>query len=210
MLKFTTQLTLAGAAGLVLLLTAPLGCAQDRNRDNDRDRSSDRDRYWDNNRHIYTRLMPGTNIPVRLKQAIDVNRSDNRVYYGTVADDIRGENGRIAVPRGANAELMVRVERDNDLILDLESLVVNGQRYAIQSGPNRVESQRDNSLVGAIVGAVSGGEVQGRAVRIPRNAVVTFRLDRPLDVGVADRGVDRGGYHYHDWYNDRGRDQDRR
>jgi len=149
---------------------------------------------------MYTRLEPGVVIPVRMNETIDVERKDNRVYYGTVDQDVRGENGRIAIPRGSNAELMVRVAPDNDLILDLESVVVNGQRYAMRADPNRVESQRDNSLVGAIVGAVSGGQVRGRAVRIPRQSVVTFRLDRPLDLGVADRGVTRDGHHYHDWY----------
>ena len=99
---------------------------------------------------------------------------------------------------------MVRVARDNDLILDLESVVVNGQRYAIRTDANRIESQRDNSLVGAIVGAINGGEARGRAVRIPRGSVVSFRLERPLEMGIADRGVTRDGYHYHDWY-----DQDR-
>jgi hypothetical protein len=30
--------------------------------------------------------------------------------------------------------------------------------------------------------------------------VMGFRLDRPLDMGIADRGVNRDGLHYHDWY----------
>ena len=87
----------------------------------------------------------------------------------------------------------MRVRPDNDLILDLESVVVNGQRYAIRTESNRVQSQRDNSIVGSIVGAISGGQAQGRAVRIPRNSVLTFRLERPLDMGVADRGVTETG-----------------
>src|SRR4029077_434022 len=103
-------------------------------------------------------------------------------------------------------ELIVRVEPDNDLILDLESVTVNGQRYAIKTDRNRFESQRDNSLVGAIVGAINGGQVRGRAVRIPRDFLVTFRLERPLDMGVADRGVSRDGRHYHDYYRDYDRD----
>ena len=86
------------------------------------------------------------------------------------------------------------------MILDLESVTVNGQRYAIKTDANRVQSAGDNSLVGAIVGAVSGGEVRGRAVRIPRNALLSFRIERPLDIGVADRGVMREGHHYHDYY----------
>jgi hypothetical protein len=122
-----------------------------------------------------------------------------------VDQDVRDENGRIAIPRGATAELIVRVARDNDLVLDLESVVVNGQRYAVRTDTNRVQSQSDNSLVGSIVGAING--TSGRAVRIPRDSIISFRLQRPLDMGVVDRGVDRDGNHYHDWYD---RDRDRR
>jgi hypothetical protein len=146
---------------------------------------------------------------VRTQDWINVERRDNRVYTGIVDQDVRGENGRLAIPRGSTAELIVRVAPDNDLILDLESVVVNGQRYAIRTDPNRFESQRDNSIVGAIVGAINGGQARGRAVRIPRDTVVTFRLERPLDMGVADRGVTRDGRHYHDYDKDYNRDRER-
>jgi hypothetical protein len=95
------------------------------------------------------------------------------------------------------------VARDNDLILDLESIMVNGQRYAIKADPDRVESERDNSLVGSIIGAINGGQVQGRAVRIPGGSLLNFLIQRPLDMGVADRGIMRDGRHYHDYYGDR-------
>ena len=104
-----------------------------------------------------TRIEPGTNISVRPNNAIDVERFDNRVYYGTVDQDVRGENGRLGIPRGSRVELIVRVRRDNDLILDLESVTVQGRRYAIQTQRNRVESQHDNSLVASIIGAINGG-----------------------------------------------------
>ena len=193
---------IAAIVGLSGLFLIPIvGFGQDRDRE-------DRDRYWDRERGMYTRIEPGTTVPVRLNESIDVERNDNRVYHGAVDTDVRGENGRIAIPRGSDAELMVRVAPDNDLVVDLESVVVNGQRYAIRTDPNRYESRRDNSLVGGIVGAVTGAQVRGRAVRIPRDAVVTFRLERPLEMGVEDRGITREGYHYHDWY-DRDRDRDR-
>ena len=159
-------------------------------------------RYWDQNRGLYTMLQPGTTIAIRTQDPIDVERTDNRVFIATVDQDVRGDNGRLAIPRGSRAELIVRVARDNDLILDLESVVVNGQRYAVQTDPNRVESDRDYSVIGSILGAINGGQGQGRAVRLPRGSVISFRLDRPLQMGVADRGVDRGGYHYHDYYGD--------
>ncbi len=181
-----------GVGLMTMFLTSSICSAQDRDRDRDRD--------WDGGQGRFTRLEPGTVVPVRMNQTIDVQRSDNRVYYGTVDQDVYGQNGRIAIPRGSNAELMVRVAPDNDLVVDLESVVVNGARYAIRTEPDRMESRRDNSIVGQIVGAVTGAQLRGPAVRVPRDSVVTFRLDRPLEVGVADRGVDRDGMHYHDWY----------
>jgi hypothetical protein len=156
-----------------------------------------------------SRLDAGTVIAVRTNQAIDSDRPDNRVYAGTVDEDVRGDRGGIVVPRGSSVELFVRVARDNDLILDLESIVANGTRYAVKAEPKREEASRDHSLVGAIVGAISGGQVRGRAVRIPRESVVTFRLERPLEVGVPDRGIDRDGGHYHD-RDDRDHDRDGR
>jgi hypothetical protein len=200
-----TMLRFIGSLALSVSFLTIGASAQDRDRDRDRDR--DADRYWDAQNSRYTQLLPGTMITVRPSEAIDVERKDYRVYTGVVDRDVRGSNGRLAIPRGSTAELIVRVQRDNDLILDLESVTVNGQRYAIKTDANRVESGTDNSLVGSIVGAINGGEARGRAVRIPRNTPLSFRLDRPLDIGVPDRGVTREGRHYHDYYD---RDQDRR
>jgi len=155
-------------------------------------------RYWDGQR--YTRLEPGMNLPVRLTEPIDTSRVDYRVFRGIIDQDIPGDNGRLAIPRGAPVELIVQHTRDNRLALDLESVMVNGQRYAIRGDSNEVVGTAGNfGLIGSIIGAISGGTI-GEAVRIPRGTVVNFRLDRPLDLGVADRGVDRDGYHYHDWY----------
>jgi hypothetical protein len=185
-------------AGITLgtaLFLGPMIQAQDRDRDYDRDRRDDGDRL--------TRILPGTNVTIRTDQTIDVERRDNRVYTGVVEQDVRGDNGRLAIPRGSTVELIVRVARDNDLVLDLESVSVNGQRYAIRTDTARIESERDNSLVGSIIGAINGGQVQGRAVRVPGGTVLNFRIQRPLDMGVADRGVMRGGWHYHDYYGDR-------
>lgn len=189
-LRFLSGVTLGTA-----LFVTPMIQAQNRDRDFDRDRRYEGDRI--------TRIQPGTNVTVRTDATIDVERRDNRVYTGIVDQDVRGDDGRLAIPRGSSVELIVRVARDNDLVLDLESIMVNGQRYAIKADPNRVESERDNSLVGSIIGAINGGQVQGRAVRIPGGSLLNFRIQRPLDMGVADRGIMRDGRHYHDYYGDR-------
>src|SRR5579872_5384921 len=160
---------IGGLALMGALCIAPTGNAQE-----GRDRNYGGDRV--------TRLEPGTNIPVRINDSIDVERRDNRVYRGIVDRDVRGDDGRLAIPRGSPVELIVRVMRDNDLVLDLESVSVNGRRYGIRTDANRVESQRDNSLLGTIVGAINGGQAQGRAVRIPRDSVLSFRIQTPLEV----------------------------
>src|SRR5882724_5047905 len=80
-------------------------------------------------RERVTRLDPGTGITIRTTESINSNRSDGLVYTGIVDQDVRGDDGRLAIPRGATVELTVRVARDNDLILDLESVTVDGQRY---------------------------------------------------------------------------------
>src|SRR5579862_101938 len=106
-----------------------------------------------------SRLEPGTLLSVRTNQTIDVDRRDTGVYTGTVDQDVFGANGRIAIPRGSTVEMMVRVARDNNLILDVDSVVANGRRYALDTSANRVEAP--NNLVGSIVGTITGGAIRG-------------------------------------------------
>jgi len=183
----------AGLFVIPALFLSSFASAQYRDRDRDRDR--------------ITTLVPGTVIPVRTNEAIDVRKGDYRVYMGVVDQDVRGDDGHLAIPRGSNVELIVRFSRDNDLILDLDSVMVNGERYAPKADTKRVESRLDDSVVGGIIGAISGGQARGEAVRVPRDTVVTFRLRRPLDMGIPDRGVMREGRHYHDYEDDRYRDR---
>jgi len=99
------------------------------------------------------------------------------------------------------------------MALDLESLTVNGMRYTMDTtGPqfNMPRNDYDNGggLVGSIIGAISGGQVQvetrGNEVRVPAGSTVTFQLQEPLHVvSWNDPGYMRNGQHYHrdgDWY----------
>lgn len=176
-----------------------------------------------------TRLETGTVIPVRVNESISTERADGRIFTGSIEDDVRGRNGRVAIPRGSGVELIVRAARDGDLILDVESVIVQGQRYAIDVDEERVESSRGGvngrtgkfagggAVLGAIVGAIAGGgkgaaigagagaaagaateiATRGRRVRIPAESILTFRLEHPMRMGVADVGSDRDRTHYH-------------
>ena len=69
------------------------------------------------------------------------------------------------------------------------------------------------AAIGALAGGAAGAGAQtltrGHAVRVPAEAVITFRLDAPLQLGVdpynTDRGYDEDGHHYHNGYYRRGR-----
>lgn len=180
----------------------------------------------------HARIDQGTILTVRTNEPISEARADGRIFTGTVDQDVLGSHGQVAIPRGSDVELIVRVARDNDLILDLDSVTVDGRRYAISADANRIEADnRDTpgansrtgryvgggAVLGAILGAAIGGgkgaaigaaagagagataqiATSGREVHVPPESLVTFRLDRPLVVGVRDGGYERDGHHYH-------------
>ncbi len=190
---------IAGSAAIVCGLgwSSQSVFAQERDR-----RSYDRDR----DRAAFTRLDPGITIPVRVTESIDARRSDYRVFSGVVDRDVRGDDGRLAVPRGATVEMIARETRPGELVLDLESISVNGQRYAVKADSQEaIGTSGRRDVVGSIIGAIRGGRWRGDTVAVPRDSVVPFRLERPLDVGVPDLGVNRNGVHYHDYYGRGGR-----
>ncbi len=192
----------------------------------------------------HARIDSGSVMTVRTNEPISEGRADGRIFTGTVDQDVMGTRGQVAIPRGSQVELIVRVARDNDLILDLDSVTVDGRRYAISTDANRIESNdRDTvgansrtgkfvgggAVLGAILGAAVGGgkgaaigaaagagagasaqiATSGREVHVPPESLVTFRLDRPLVVGVRDGGYDRDGHHYHRDYQYDNRDEGR-
>jgi hypothetical protein len=63
------------------------------------------------------------------------------------------------------------VAPNNDLILDLESVTVNEERYAVNVDADRFEAKRDDSLVSAILGAAG---IQVRSDARPQNGIGTL------------------------------------
>ena len=124
-------------------------------------------------------IAAGVSIPVRTSEVIDAKTADGRVFTGVVDEDVRDLDGRVAIPRGSTAEL--EVKRDgNELSIDLDSLTINGQRYAvdadanpvgtagvsqtIENGAGSIGANKDTAtyigggaLLGTIVGAIAGG-----------------------------------------------------
>jgi hypothetical protein len=181
-------------------------------------------------------IEPGTSVQVRTTQAVDQSTMDGRVYTGVVDEDVRDADGRLAIPKGATAELVVRKGPSDELYLDLDSVTVNGQRYAVDATRhpvatsgidiknsgigNNTETAKNvggGALLGTIVGAIVGGGkgaavgavsgaaigagvqvvTHGRRVNVPSEALLTYRLQSGLDLGVTDTGYEREGNHYH-------------
>jgi hypothetical protein len=135
------------------------------------------DRYGRDGRYdAYTRpsrLEPGTFVTVRTQRPLDTDRPDGRIFPAVVDRDVWDNYGRLAVPaipRGAPAELRVRTAPDGDLILDLDSVVVDGRRYTVGAQTDRIESRPrgtsgdraaeyvgGGAILGTIIGAIAGG-----------------------------------------------------
>lgn len=191
--------------------------------------------------------MPsGTEVTVRTNEAIDARSpSDYRVYSASVDRDVTGRDGRVLIPRGSQAELIMRNADNDSIVLDLESITVGGQRLSVESRPEDIQADKERrdgvgankrtgkylgggAAIGAIIGAIAGGGkgaaigaatgagagavgqtvTRGGNVRLPAESLITFRLDRGLNVNNSDRGSSRQGHHYHEYYRDRDTNRD--
>jgi len=118
------------------------------------------------------RIDAGTTITVRTNESIDANENDGRVFTGTVAEDVTNRAGNIVIPRGSDVEMIVKDTSNNDVALDLQSVMVNGQRYSLETSDQVVSGEQKEgigankrtgkyvgggALLGAIIGAVAGG-----------------------------------------------------
>lgn len=115
----------------------------------------------------------GTSVIVRTNETIDTKENDGRVYMGVVEQDVKDRNNRIAIPRGSDVEMVVRNTSDDQLALDLESIMIRGQRYSVESDENIVGADEKKegigankrtgkyvgggAIIGAIIGGIAGG-----------------------------------------------------
>src|ERR1044071_7087080 len=89
-----------------------------------------RDREENSRRNNFETLPAGTQIKDRTDETIDLrDRSDGRIYSGSVAEDVIAPGGGMLIPRGAKAELIVQNTNNDDMAVDLESVTVEGRRY---------------------------------------------------------------------------------
>jgi hypothetical protein len=119
----------------------------------------------------------GTEISVRNDETIDSGKAtESQTYAAEVTSDVRDAHGDIVIPRGANAQLIIRsassggrIRGASDLVLDLKSVSVDGQQYAVETtdlrkqgsdgiGTNKRTGEYvgGGAALGAIIGAIAG------------------------------------------------------
>jgi hypothetical protein len=133
----------------------------------------------DDNHDYDQRRMERVVVPAGTELAIMTNeRIDSRdvvegqTFSAQIAEDIRNDDGSIAIPRGSDASLITRrVEGNGDLTLDVQSIAVGGRRYRVSTSDQELENHRDGvgankrtgqfvgggAVLGAVIGAIAGG-----------------------------------------------------
>ena len=174
--------------------------------------------------HTKTYVVPaGTKVPVRTEDTIDsANAAVGQTYPAEVADDVLDADGNVVIPRGSNAQIIIRsaskgghIHGTSDLVLDLQSISVEGQQYMISTndvqetgrhgvGANKrtAEMTGGGAALGAIIGAIAGGGkgaaigagagagggaltqilTKGGSIKVPVETVLTFQLDKPVQI----------------------------
>lgn len=115
----------------------------------------------------------GTQIAVRSNESIDARDATQGTSYSAQVDrDVVDPNGRVIIPRGAEARLVVRRMNDNNLALDLASIRLNGRTYMVDtSGASGRGHEREGvgenkrtgefvgggAVLGTLLGAIAGG-----------------------------------------------------
>jgi outer membrane lipoprotein SlyB len=123
-------------------------------------------------------IPAGSEVSVRNDETIDsANASDGQTYAAEVTSDVKDSDGAIVIPRGANAQLVIKsassggkIRGASDLVVDLRSVSVGGQQYALNTtdleekgkqgiGANKRTGEflGGGAALGGIIGAIAGG-----------------------------------------------------
>jgi hypothetical protein len=129
--------------------------------------------------HTKTYLLPvATKVSVRTEDTISsATAVEGQTYPAEVTDDVLDANGDVVIPHGSNAQIVIRsaskggrFHGTSDLVLDLQSISVEGKQYLVSTsdlresgkqglGANKrtAEYTGGAAALGAIIGAIAGG-----------------------------------------------------
>jgi hypothetical protein len=123
-------------------------------------------------------LPSGSEVSVRTNETIDSGTArEGQTFDAQFTRDAKDANGDVVIPRGSRARVVIksaskggRFRGASDLVLDLQSVIINGSQYFIDTaaisekgksgvGVNKRtgEFAGGGAAFGAIIGAIAGG-----------------------------------------------------
>lgn len=123
-------------------------------------------------------LPAGSDISVRTNEAIDSSTAnEGQSFDAQVTRDAKDANGDVVIPRASRARIVIksasqggRIRGASDLVLDLQTVVINGREYRVeaanvtQKGNSGVGANKrtatftgGGAALGAVIGAIAGG-----------------------------------------------------
>ncbi len=126
-----------------------------------------------------TYVVPvGTTVSIRTEETIDSAKAvEGQTYAGEVTEDVLDADGATVIPKGANAQLIIRsaskggkIRGASDLVIDVQEVAIDGQEYQVstsdlvEQGKAGVGANKRTAIysgggaaLGAIIGAIAGG-----------------------------------------------------
>jgi hypothetical protein len=122
-------------------------------------------------------LPVGTQIAVRTEETIDSAKAvEGQIFAAEIARNVVDAAGDIVIPKGANAQIVIRsatkggkIKGSSDLLIDLKTVSIDGRLYQIETaniyekgrsgvGMNKrtAEYTGIGAGIGAIIGAIAG------------------------------------------------------
>jgi hypothetical protein len=123
-------------------------------------------------------VAAGTEVSVQTEETIDGSTAaDSQTFASTVTEPVKDAEGKVVIPAGAKAQVVIRsltqggkIRGRDDLVLDLASVSIDGRQYALSTtdleekgkqgiGANKrtAEFVGGGAAIGGIVGAIFGG-----------------------------------------------------
>ena len=123
-------------------------------------------------------LPAGSEVSVRANETIDsATAAEGQTFEVQVTRDVNDADGNVVIPKGSDGRLVIKsaskgghFKGASDLVLDLQSVTINGREYTIdtadisQKGKSGVGANKRTAVytgggaaLGAIIGAIAGG-----------------------------------------------------
>jgi hypothetical protein len=123
-------------------------------------------------------LPVGSEVSVRTNEEIDSETAkEGQTFDVQITRDVNDADGEVVIPRGSEAFIVIksaskggRIRGASDLVLDLESVVIDGKQYRLDTadiseqgksgvGANKrtAEHVGGGAALGATIGAIAGG-----------------------------------------------------